>query len=206
MTNMPVHKYRAYAPIALPDRQWPSRIIDKAPIWCSVDLRDGNQALVEPMGVDRKNAHVRSAHPHGLQGDRSRLSRRLADRLRFRPLDHRERPHSRRRGHPGADAMPRRVDRAHLRGGQGREESHHALLQFDLGAAARGRVPRRPRRRARDRGRRRAADQGARRRRAGDRVHLRIFARELHRHRTRFRARSLRGGDGGVAPDARQAA
>jgi 2-isopropylmalate synthase len=55
MTDMPVHKYRAYAPIALADRQWPSRIINKAPIWCSVDLRDGNQALVEPMGVDRKN-------------------------------------------------------------------------------------------------------------------------------------------------------
>jgi 2-isopropylmalate synthase len=55
MTNMPIHKYRAYAPIVLPDRQWPSRVIAKAPIWCSVDLRDGNQALVEPMGVDRKN-------------------------------------------------------------------------------------------------------------------------------------------------------
>jgi 2-isopropylmalate synthase len=55
MTEMPVHKYRAYAPIVLPDRQWPSHIISKAPIWCSVDLRDGNQALVEPMGVDRKN-------------------------------------------------------------------------------------------------------------------------------------------------------
>jgi 2-isopropylmalate synthase len=52
---MPVHKYRAFAPIALSDRQWPSRVIAKAPIWCSVDLRDGNQALIEPMGVDRKN-------------------------------------------------------------------------------------------------------------------------------------------------------
>ncbi len=55
MTNMPIHKYRAFAPIELPDRQWPSRVITKAPIWCSVDLRDGNQALIEPMGVDRKN-------------------------------------------------------------------------------------------------------------------------------------------------------
>jgi 2-isopropylmalate synthase len=55
MTNMPIHKYRAFAPIVLNDRQWPSRLIDKAPIWCSVDLRDGNQALIEPMGVDRKN-------------------------------------------------------------------------------------------------------------------------------------------------------
>jgi len=54
MTNMPIHKYRAYAPIVLPDRQWPSRVIDKAPIWCSVDLRDGNQALIEPMGLERK--------------------------------------------------------------------------------------------------------------------------------------------------------
>jgi 2-isopropylmalate synthase len=51
---MPIHKYRAFPPIDLPDRRWPSRIIDKAPIWCSVDLRDGNQALIEPMGGDRK--------------------------------------------------------------------------------------------------------------------------------------------------------
>src|ERR1700678_2571299 len=55
MTSMPISKYRAYAPIVLPDRQWPSNVISKAPIWCSVDLRDGNQALIEPMGVDRKN-------------------------------------------------------------------------------------------------------------------------------------------------------
>jgi 2-isopropylmalate synthase len=54
MTSMPFHKYRPFAPIPLPDRQWPSRTITKAPIWCSVDLRDGNQALVEPMGPERK--------------------------------------------------------------------------------------------------------------------------------------------------------
>lgn len=47
-------KYRPFPPVNLPDRQWPSRVIDKAPIWCSVDLRDGNQALVEPMGAERK--------------------------------------------------------------------------------------------------------------------------------------------------------
>jgi 2-isopropylmalate synthase len=52
--RMPIHKYRPFAPINLSDRKWPSRIIDKAPIWCSVDLRDGNQALVEPMGPERK--------------------------------------------------------------------------------------------------------------------------------------------------------
>src|SRR5258708_31312538 len=54
MSVMPVHKSRAFPPIDLPDRRWPSRVIDKPPIWCSVDLRDGNQALVEPMGPERK--------------------------------------------------------------------------------------------------------------------------------------------------------
>ncbi len=54
MSAMPIHKYRPFAPIHLPDRRWPARIIDRAPLWCSVDLRDGNQALVEPMGPDRK--------------------------------------------------------------------------------------------------------------------------------------------------------
>lgn len=51
---MPVHKYRPFEPIQLTDRQWPSRQITKSPIWCSVDLRDGNQALIEPMGPERK--------------------------------------------------------------------------------------------------------------------------------------------------------
>jgi len=50
--------YKKYRPLAprpnLPDRRWPSRTIEKAPLWCSVDLRDGNQALIEPMGVDEK--------------------------------------------------------------------------------------------------------------------------------------------------------
>ncbi|MFI5053473.1 MAG: 2-isopropylmalate synthase [Acidimicrobiia bacterium] len=51
---MPIQKYRAFPPINLPDRQWPSRVIDTAPTWCSVDLRDGNQALIEPMDARRK--------------------------------------------------------------------------------------------------------------------------------------------------------
>ena len=53
--SMPnVHKYRPFTPINLPDRTWPGKVITKAPEWCSVDLRDGNQALVEPMGPERK--------------------------------------------------------------------------------------------------------------------------------------------------------
>ena len=55
MTSMPIEKYRDFAPIVLADRKWPSAVLTKAPIWCSVDLRDGNQALIEPMGVERKN-------------------------------------------------------------------------------------------------------------------------------------------------------
>jgi 2-isopropylmalate synthase len=51
---MPIHKYRAFPTIDLPDRRWPTQVVDYAPLWCSVDLRDGNQALVEPMGPDRK--------------------------------------------------------------------------------------------------------------------------------------------------------
>jgi 2-isopropylmalate synthase len=47
-------KYRPFPPIHLPDRQWPSRTLSHAPIWCSVDLRDGNQALPVPMNVPRK--------------------------------------------------------------------------------------------------------------------------------------------------------
>ena len=52
-------KYQPYAPVDLPDRTWPGNTITKAPIWCSVDLRDGNQALIEPMDSARKMAMFR---------------------------------------------------------------------------------------------------------------------------------------------------
>ena len=51
---MSVEKYRPYPEISLPGRTWPERRITRAPLWCSVDLRDGNQALIEPMSPDRK--------------------------------------------------------------------------------------------------------------------------------------------------------
>ena len=52
MMNQGYKKYKPFTPIDLPDRQWPNRVIDHAPIWCSVDLRDGNQALVDPMNLE----------------------------------------------------------------------------------------------------------------------------------------------------------
>lgn len=54
MLTDPSHKYPAATPVALPDRQWPSRTMTRAPVWLSTDLRDGNQALFEPMNRERK--------------------------------------------------------------------------------------------------------------------------------------------------------
>ncbi len=54
MQKKPLKKYRPFPPVALPDRQWPNRVLTRAPIWCSVDLRDGNQALAVPMNVSQK--------------------------------------------------------------------------------------------------------------------------------------------------------
>ena len=53
-SKMPYSKYKPFDPIDLEDRSWPSNVISKAPLWCSVDLRDGNQALIEPMDPERK--------------------------------------------------------------------------------------------------------------------------------------------------------
>ena len=51
---MPFNKYRSFEPVDLPNRQWPSVVLEQAPRWCSVDLRDGNQALIDPMNVSEK--------------------------------------------------------------------------------------------------------------------------------------------------------
>lgn len=57
-SSMPTFRYRPFAeevePITLPDRTWPDKVIDRAPAWCAVDLRDGNQALIDPMSPARK--------------------------------------------------------------------------------------------------------------------------------------------------------
>ncbi len=52
--NLGYKKYKPFQPITLPDRTWPDKTITKAPVWCSVDLRDGNQALVNPMNLEQK--------------------------------------------------------------------------------------------------------------------------------------------------------
>ncbi|MGH3626786.1 MAG: 2-isopropylmalate synthase, partial [Sciscionella sp.] len=59
-SSMPFHRYQPFATlvesVALPDRRWPDAVIDRAPLWCAVDLRDGNQALVDPMSPARKRS------------------------------------------------------------------------------------------------------------------------------------------------------
>ena len=55
-SGMPCHRYLPFPAVDLPDRQWPTRSITTAPRWLSTDLRDGNQALIDPMNVARKNA------------------------------------------------------------------------------------------------------------------------------------------------------
>ena len=54
MLKDPSQKYRPFTQIQIPDRTWPDQIIDKAPIWLSTDLRDGNQSLIEPMDSEKK--------------------------------------------------------------------------------------------------------------------------------------------------------
>ena len=54
MLTQPATKYRAFAPVRLADRRWPDAVLTRPPLWCSVDLRDGNQALIEPMDPARK--------------------------------------------------------------------------------------------------------------------------------------------------------
>jgi len=67
MLKDPSQKYRPFTPVALPDRTWPDKIIDKAPIWLSTDLRDGNQSLIEPMDAEKKMAFFKCLVAVGLK-------------------------------------------------------------------------------------------------------------------------------------------
>ncbi|KUM34116.1 2-isopropylmalate synthase [Pseudomonas sp. EpS/L25] len=67
MLKDPSQKYRPFTPVALPDRTWPDQIIDKAPIWLSTDLRDGNQSLIEPMDAEKKMAFFKCLVAVGLK-------------------------------------------------------------------------------------------------------------------------------------------
>ena len=83
---MPVHKYRPFHKqivVDLPDRTWPDKVIEKAPRWCAVDLRDGNQALIDPMDTDRKLVMLVSLRRRRLTLILCALSLRTATFLRM---------------------------------------------------------------------------------------------------------------------------
>ena len=67
MLKDPSNKYRPFTPINIPDRTWPSKVIDKAPIWLSTDLRDGNQSLIEPMDAEKKMRFFKTLLAVGLK-------------------------------------------------------------------------------------------------------------------------------------------
>ena len=71
--KMPFEKYQAFVPLELPDRTWPDQKLTKAPRWCAVDLRDGNQALIDPMDPVRKRRMFETLVRDGVQGDRGRV-------------------------------------------------------------------------------------------------------------------------------------
>ena len=206
MTQMPIQKYRAYAPIVLPDRQWPSRVIDKAPIWCSVDLRDGNQALIEPMGVERKNRmfellvdmgfkEIEVAFPSASQTDfdfvRSIIEGgAIPDDVAIQVL---------------TQCRPELIERTF----EAVKGAKKVILHFYNSTST---LQREVVFRTDRKGVKEIAVAAAKQVKAladaapETELHVRIFAGKLHRHRARFRAGNLRGGQGRDPADAANAA
>ena len=107
---MPFGKYRSHVPLVLGDRTWPDRQFTRAPRWASVDLRDGNQALIDPMDPERKLALFQTLVDVGFKEIEVGLPLRVADRLRLSAPHHRREADPRRRGDPGACAVPPGAD------------------------------------------------------------------------------------------------
>ena len=193
-SGMPIHRYRAFPPIDLPDRTWPTQIT-QAPRWLSTDLRDGNQALIDPMSPGAQAPDVRPAGLDGLQGDRGRLPVGERDRLRLRAPADRARQGARGRHHLGADPGARGPDRAHHAVAGRRAPRQHPPLQRARPAVPPRRVPRHQRR---DQGHRRtwhrAVHEVRRAEPRPDRDRLRVLTGDLHRHRAAVLGRGVRGG------------
>ena len=197
-SSMPISRYRSFAeevePVSVADRTWPDKVVDRAPMWCAVDLRDGNQALIDPMSPARKRRmfdllvrmgykEIEVGFPSASQTDFD-FVREIITR----------RQHSRRRHHPGADAVPARADRADVRGVRGRVARDRALLQLDVNPAAPRGVPRRPGSGEGHRHRRRTQVRRGGGEVSGHAVAVRILAGVVHRHRAGIRQGCVRRG------------
>ena len=194
-SGMPIHRYRAFPPIDLPDRTWPTRT-DHPGAALAVD----RPARRQP-GADRPDEpgpqaqDVRPPGPDGLQGDRGRLPQRQRDRLQLRPPADRARQGARGRHHLGADPGPRGPDRAHRAVAGRRAPRQHPPLQRPGPALPPGGLPRQQGRDQGHRGpRHRAGDEARREHPRQDRHRLRVQPRDLHRHRAALLGRGVRGG------------
>ena len=124
---MPFKKYKPFPKIDLRDRTWPDQAITQAPRWCGVDLRDGNQALIEPMSPDEKQRlydllieigfkEIEVGFPAASQTDFD-FVRKIIDGGSFG-----------RRHHPGALPGPRGIDPTNLRGSRWCASRHFPLI------------------------------------------------------------------------------
>ena len=93
-------------PLELPDRTWPDRKLTKAPPWCAVDLRDGNQALIDPMDPVRKRRMFETLVAMGFKEIEVGFPSASQPDFDFVPPAGRGGPDPRRRHHPGADPVP----------------------------------------------------------------------------------------------------
>ena len=201
---MPHWKYRPYATVDLPDRTWPDRVVDRAPIWCSTDLRDGNQALVNPMDAARKRRffdlllalgvhEIEVGFPSASKTDFDFV--RLADRGGARSRTERRSRSSRRRGRSSSSGRSRRSRARGARSSTSTTRPRSRSAASSSGSTATGSPswPCAATRLCREL----AAD-------APGRDRLPVLARELPPHGARLRARDLRGGGRGVGADARR--
>ena len=199
-SGMPCHRYTPFKPVELPDRTWPAKAITKAPRWLSTDLRDGNQALIDPMSPARKHKmfdllvrmgykEIEVGFPSASQTDFDFVRElieddRIPDDVRISVLTQAR-----------EDLIERSVQSLRRRA-----PGHRAPVQRHGPDIPPGGVPHRPR-----------GVQGARRRghpprhevRRGaagrHRLRLRVLARDLHGHRARLLPRRLRGRHGRLA-------
>ena len=112
---MPFGKYRSHVPLVLHDRTWPDRQFTRAPRWASVDLRDGNQALIDPMDPERKLALFQTLVDVGFKEIEVGFPSASQTDYDFQRLIIEEDMVPRRRRDPGAGAVPGGADRADLR-------------------------------------------------------------------------------------------
>ena len=199
-SGMPCHRYAPFKPVDLPDRTWPNKTIERAPRWLSTDLRDGNQALIDPMSPTRKRAMFDLLVGMGYKEIEVGFPSRQPDRLRLRPRAHRGRQDPGRRADLGPHPGPRGPDRALGPVPGRRPAGDRAPLQRDRADVPQGGVQDRPRRVQAARGGRHRARHEVRGAVPGrHRLRLRVLARDLHGHRARLRPGDLRGRDGRLA-------